>query len=163
MTENEILKELHFKFGDLILNNSFPKPYCKNLDTVKAILLGCDPTNKFSANLPYVFALESGLPIFNSFIAHWERSLNEIGLSLNNVYIQNLCKNYFVTETSCNRKWDKVARFWIPYLKEELCMFPKNIPVLLSSERLYKVLLNDDVGANKAIEIYQGKSFNSNN
>ncbi len=138
--------ELHEKFGEGVLPiTPFPKPYRKDISKIKAIYLGCDPSNSHSHTLPYVFALESGFPIFKKFLKDHESNLNQVGLSWETVYVQNLCQNYFKKETADNWKlWKEVAKWWIPILKDELKQFDSSIPVMLTSAYLYKVLKNGD-------------------
>lgn len=159
MTPNEIRTRLGEESnGSLILDFPYPKPYFKNPDNVRAILLGCDPSNKHNKHLPYVFALESGDKIFNVFLKSWGRSLQAIGLSFDVVYVQNLCRNYFEHETSKNKIWKEVAELWIPELKDELAMLDPSIPILLTSEVLYDVLLKNPEAKVRAIEFYELKA-----
>lgn len=76
---------------------------------MKAILLGADPTNngikedKGQKQLKTVF----GIGEFTEFFRPQLGNLKQIGLDVNNVYIQNLCRNYFNHETSKNKCWGK--------------------------------------------------------
>lgn len=144
MDETEIILELQSQFGNEILNiTPFPRPYCKDNSSIKAIYLGCDPSNKHSHNLPYAFALESKLPVFNKFLKDHSSNLCQIGLSWDTVYVQNLCQNYFEKETSKNQTlWKKTSKWRIPHLKQELQVFTDDIPVLLTSSYLFNVLVN---------------------
>lgn len=157
MTEAEILSGLRKTYGVQIRpNDTLPKAYCPGgLQNVKAIYLGCDPSNKHSETLPYVFAQESGLKIFNSFIKAHTEQLEQIGLDWNCVYTQNLCRNYFTYETAVNPIWFDAAKIWLPILKEELdSIFPASIPLLMTAEALYKILLLADVKNHKAKNLY---------
>ena len=139
----KILKvgKLREKYGNCILLNAFPKPFPAKPSGTKAILLGCDPSNVHCLDLPYVFAIQSSHKVFAQFVKKWEKILESIDLSWDTVYVQNLCRNYFMEESSKNKIWAKVAEEWIPVLKEELDRFDKDIPVLLTSELLYNVLV----------------------
>lgn len=143
MHDKEILACMTDLLGNIIPEIiPLPKPYPDNIESPKAILLGCDPTNlKYNIRFEYVFALERTHPEFDSFLKKWDDSLKAIGLTFENIYTQNLCRNYFSEETSGNKIWDEAAQFWIPYLKDELSRFDINVPVLMSSEKIYKVLL----------------------
>ena len=162
--QEHILIELKNKFCKQILDYlPFPKPYPENIKSSKAILLGCDPTNtKKNYRFEYVFGLgndkdlegRSIATFKNWFLPKWEKSLGEINLSFEDIYTQNLCRNYFLNETKDNPVWDDAAEYWIKFLKEELNKFDKKIPVLLTSERIYKVLLNPDEKKEKASFIY---------
>lgn len=156
MDEQSIIRDLRLRFGDSIKLIPCPKPYPDDVTNTRAILLGCDPTNKYSDSLPYVFAIKSGLKIFNSFIKSWERSLEAIGLNFATVYMQNLCRNYFKEETSKNKIWIQAAAYWIPCLKEELKQFDIGLPVLLTSNLLYEVLLHKKETRHKPVEFYNG-------
>ncbi len=159
MKSKEAIQYLQSEFGDQkILDKKFPKPYCRSNNSVRAIYLGCDPSNKHSTALPYAFALESGECKFKGFITSHRNNLNAIGLSWDSVYVQNLCQNYFSNETSKNlRIWKQAAkRYWIQHLKEELDKnFNSRIPVLLTSQYLLEVLGNDSWKNVKAPEFYE--------
>ncbi|MCK5278007.1 MAG: hypothetical protein KAK04_05700 [Cyclobacteriaceae bacterium] len=158
MTPEEIRSKLLDESSrSLILDDPYPEAYYKDLDNVKAILLGCDPSNNYRVKFPYVFALQFDDSRFNAFKSNWKRSLGAINLGFDTVYIQNLCRNYFEHETSKNKIWKQVAELWIQELKEELDILTPNIPVLLSSEMLYQVLLNSDIEKVKAKDFYELK------
>jgi hypothetical protein len=144
LKDEEILTELKNKFVDEVIDYlPFPKAYPENIDSPKAILLGCDPTNiKYNICFEHVFALERTHKEFERFVSDWDESLKAIDLSFETIYTQNLCRNYFKEETGKNKIWYEAADFWIPYLIHELKQFDENIPVLLSSETIYKALLN---------------------
>ncbi|MFI5252574.1 MAG: hypothetical protein ACHQQQ_09125 [Bacteroidota bacterium] len=145
---------LREKFGSRILLHPYPKPYPDNPYGTKAILLGCDPSNNHCHDFRYVFALQSSHPKFKQFKSRWMKNLEAIGLSWNTVYIQNLCRNYFTEESSKNKIWAEVAELWIPILKKELEQFDTNVPVLLTSDLLYKVLLCENAVQRKASDFY---------
>lgn len=158
MSDKEIIQELFQKYGEEILPvEKLPAFYCPGgISNVKAIYLGCDPSNKHSQNLPYVFAHESGLKIFNKFIIDHTEQLKQIDLSWNNVYAQNICRNYFKNETAKNPIWKNVAKeFWIEKLKAELAKFDLNVPVLLTSQILLQVLGLDGYEKILAPEFYE--------
>lgn len=134
----------------------FPKPYYPEISNVKAIYLGCDPTNtKYNNRFDYVFALPDGVGYhFENFVAAQSRQLSLINLTWGDVYTQNLCQNYFTKESSDNPDWNCAAEYWIKILTAELEQFDKNIPVLLTSELLYQVLLKNKVKRVNPINIY---------
>lgn len=143
MGEKDIIFELSKIFGEQIPPiTPLPKAYCPGgLSNVKAIYLGCDPSNNHSTKLPFAFAHESGFKVFNSFIKSHTEQLEQIGLNWNCVYSQNLCRNYFEKETYKNQIWKRAANeFWIDQLKVELAQFDTKIPVLLTSQILLEVL-----------------------
>ena len=162
MKDKEILHDLQTKFGENILDASpFPKAYCPGgIENVKAIYLGCDPSNKHSTKLRCAFAHESDLPVFKQFINKHSKQVENIGLSWDTVYTQNLCRNYFAKETTNNISlWKKAAKdYWIDKLVEELnSLFPLNIPVLMSSQHLLEVLGINGFEKIKAPEFYECK------
>lgn len=120
----------------------FPKPYFVAIDQVKAIYLGCDPSNNLGKRFCHAFALPDGTQYgFGRFVSGHEENLKQIGLGWNDLYVQNLCQNYFREETSNNlRDWNRAARIWIPFLKDELESIRSDVPVLLTSAYLYAAL-----------------------
>lgn len=140
-----------------VLYNPFPKAYPPKPKNIKAILLGCDPTNNASREMPNVFGIKSGNPKFNSFLETLESNLKEVGLTFDVVYSQNLCQNYFTVVTYNNPIWKIAAEIWIPVLIEDLKQFSNNIPVLLTSEILLEVFLLNEVKIYDAIDYYQCK------
>jgi hypothetical protein len=159
MTDREIIEHLRAKYGEQIENiDKLPKSYWSGkCEDVKAIYLGCDPSNKHSKELPFAFAHKSNVKVFDAFIKFHENQLKAINLSWENVYAQNLCRNYFQKETSNNKIWKKVAlEFWIEELKNELSIFPNNIPVILTSQYLLQVLGYNETSKYTAPDIYRG-------
>lgn len=135
----------------------FPKPFYHDLSNVKAIYLGCDPTNtKFNNRFDYAFALPNGNQYrFERFVKGHRAQLEAIGQTWERVYVQNLCQNYFTKETSENYEaWSQAAMIWIAHLKSELAIFDQSLPILLTSELLYKVLLSHGIPKLKASEFY---------
>lgn len=159
MTDKEIITYLISRYGDKVLPaEPFPKPYhTSDLTKIKAIYLGCDPSNKKNYRFPFAFALKSNIPKFKTFIKSHSSNLQLVGLSWEVLYVQNLCQNYFEDETSKNLPiWKKVAKeFWIERLVEELSKFSLNIPVLLTSQYLLEVLGKDGYERKLAPEFYQ--------
>lgn len=152
------LKKLQENQPDIILNNvNWPKAYCEDIKKVKAILLGCDPSNGHDNNLEFAFGINTNNPKLKNFFLGIEKNLNLIGLTRSDVYVQNLCQNYFISETSKNPIWFYAAKIWIEYLKEELSELniSKDIPVLLTAEALYHVLLKDKVKKYKSKLLYE--------
>ena len=72
-------------------------PFFKNINTVKVIVLGTYPSVDDHRKFEKVFGLENE----NTHIVNFIKSdFRELGLSLNEAYIQNLCRNYFIRETA---------------------------------------------------------------
>lgn len=150
--QQEILTKLTDLFPSQIdMTKKIPKPYWKEENgagKVKAIYLGCDPTNTVkNIQFEYAFAHGTSDPGFKRFITLHENQLTSIGLNWDLVYAQNLCQNYFTSETAKNKIWKQAAQaIWIDELNNELNkLFVIDIPVLLTSQLLLDVLLNDDL------------------
>lgn len=133
-----------------------PKPFCTNQQNIKAFVLGCDPSafdkNGNRLEFEYVFDLGNDERYFKGVI----KNLNQIGLSLDEVYIQNLISDYQEEETSKNKEWFQLAQSYIEDRKLEFNkMDPSGkLPVLMTSEVLYKALLQETEQLIKASELY---------
>lgn len=125
---------------------SFPEAWTP-VNQPKAIVLGADPTNDGVAGkrglieLDYAFGI--GHKHENSFWGTQKRNLTAIGLKKEEVYVQNICRNYFKDQTAKNKHWESVADLWIPYLKEELSVIPSQVPVLATAETIMKFLVRN--------------------
>ncbi|MFZ4740399.1 MAG: hypothetical protein ACOYLE_04480 [Bacteroidales bacterium] len=161
MNDQEIINQLYEKYGEEIVKTEFlPKAYNPGgINAVKAIYLGCDPTNtKYDIKFEYAFAHKYKGTEFKQFINSHTEQLTKIGLSWETVYTQNLCRNYFKEESSKNKIWKKVAsEFWISELFKELSVFDSKIPVLLTSQLLLEVLGDEETSKYTAPDIYEGK------
>lgn len=148
-----------------------PKPYCKNPDKVKAFVLGCDPTafSKEERQKPVGQRKHIDFEtVFNiddddgddRYFAGILSNLKEIDLSLDDVYVQNLVSDYQDEESSKNKDWIRNAQGYIPGLIEELARIDPSVktPVLLTSELLYKALLNDGMKKVPARDFYEIKA-----
>ena len=72
-----------------------------------------------------------------------DSNLKQLGLTRSDLYVQNLCRNYFTqdTETIASKVWAEIACRWCPFLVKELDnLFDRKVPVLLTAARLYRVL-----------------------
>lgn len=133
MNPNELVGMLVSKYGELIFTEfNIPEAH-EGKGEIRAIILGADPTHIVGTcpvRMEKVFGLEKAE---NS--PHWRgisKNLRQIGLTLDNVIVQNVCRNYFDRETSKNEKWGEIATsYWIPLLKEELdSRFESRVPIL---------------------------------
>jgi len=157
------IEELNRLFPNKILPYEYPKPYPSkgfNPTLVKAIVLGCDPSN-FSNNgetnqLETVFGIE-GVGNDGRYFAGILKNLNEVGLTLTDIYVQNLCRNYFYKETKKNDIWFQAAALWRKTLKDELNQLgiPPCVPVFLTAEELYRALVNEKHTVRQCKEFYQ--------
>ncbi len=157
MEEKEILKELMVLYPILVSPiDKFPKAY-KGTKKIKAIILGADPTHIVDDNpkqLDVVFKIDDPKS------PYWKGIKKNVDIitciTQENIYVQNLCRNYFTVETSKNNEWVGIARrFWIPLLKKELdFMFDKSIPILMTTEFILKAAMKEGEKIIKAKLIY---------
>lgn len=164
MSDQDLLKKLTEMFPEAVKTDyPWPQAYCENAANVRAIVLGTDPSyypekGKEFRQIRYVFELETykekrNNPYFDPTL----NNLESIGLGLDTVYVENLCRNYFHKITYHNKDvWKQATAVWIPLLVAELDQkfSNKNIPVLLTTEILYHVLINDESQAKTAKELY---------
>jgi len=97
MNEFKILQQIKEQYPDVYDGYyPFPAPYRGN-KTIKAIMLGTDPGNLFSGStvrIPVVFGLSTpGSPYFRTIQENIDQ-LND--LEIDNLYIQNVCRSYFL-------------------------------------------------------------------
>lgn len=155
--------ELAQLFPGKILDLPYPKPYPPEIpypSRIKAIVLGCDPSN-FSQDgrnpkiLETVFGLE-GMGKDGRYFAATKQNLKELDIEMEDIYVQNLCRNYFSAETEQNPIWYQAAEYWIPLLVRELedLRIPLNIPVFLTSRHLYKALIREGVPCHEPKVLY---------
>jgi hypothetical protein len=120
--------------------------FCYNKHKVKAIVLGADPGNFSnhgkSVEIKVAFAIGSGDPRYFDPIL---KNLESIGLSLKDVYIQNLITINQGLETGPNPDWEKLADENIRSRIDEFNQLdPHNtIPVLVTAERIIRYLALD--------------------
>jgi hypothetical protein len=122
-----------------------PTPFCYSPNQVSAIVLGADPSN-FSDKgetkvLTKVFGIGDGDSRYFQGIL---KNLKEVGLGLENIYVDNLIQDYLDFESSDYRLWEPVARNNIPDCLARLDSIDRKrkLPVFLTTEVLYKVLIN---------------------
>lgn len=145
MTNKELIDQLRSKFGDEILDISeLPNSY--KGENIKAILLGADSTNnglkgEGLIKLQTVFGIGEYDIFFRSQLAN----IRAVGLNQNNLFVQNVCRNYFKNETSKNKIWSDVSVNWLPILKNELDSIDleRKLPVFATSEVILKVLVDN--------------------
>lgn len=139
---------------------NLPNPYKDKNSKIKAILLGADPTNNGIRKLPGLIKLETVFGIDSEyekyFFSPHKHNLEVLNISKENLYIQNLCRNYFKDQTSKNKGWEKVANIWIELFKDELKKDFESIPILVTAEKIMKVLIKD---CPKAENIYNKNLF----
>lgn len=134
-----------------------PKSFLPDdITQLKAIVLGSDPSN-FSKDgktnkIQKVFDIGGDKRYFNTI----NQNLFEIGLSIENVFVQNMVRNYMDYETASNTKWELFAIKWLPYIRQELEMVdPQNrLPVLVTAEVILKFLVYDTYVLGKPTDYY---------
>jgi hypothetical protein len=137
-----------------------PKPYFNPKTTIKAFVLGCDPTafdkDKKLLQFEYVFDLKNDKRYFSGILSNLKR----IGLELDFIYVQNLVTDYLDKCTAENKEWKGIALQYIEPRKQEFEMIDPTgkIPVLLTSGLLYDLLLNEDQTKYSPKELYQLKT-----
>jgi hypothetical protein len=134
-----------------------PRPFCLNPEGVKAIVLGTDPSTKDGKRFDYVFDLNPLNPGDHRYFKNIEDNLNAIGLNIGDIYVQNVCQNYFLKETKEQETiWKQAADIWTPNLKKELDgNFHQNIPVIVTAEIILEVLLERDQTPHEPDDIYK--------
>ena len=137
--ETSLCEYLEKRYNGVYLRSStLPLPFCADKPRVKAIVLGTDPSNPRRIPVQQVFDLGNAeSPFFRPIL----NNLHQIGLALEEVYVQNLCKNYFRQATSANANWVRIAGLWRGLIKQELDgLFDRRIPVLITAWPLYLAL-----------------------
>lgn len=136
MSERDIFNKLKELYPDLIADKyPFPAPFMGSRP-VKAIILGADPTHVVDG-IPKTLHVVFGLDTAKS--PYWSSMKNNLkclsNLSMDEVYVQNVCRNYFSVETSQNKAWTTIAQeYWCGLLKTELDdLFSSKVPVLATT------------------------------
>jgi hypothetical protein len=145
MNTHSIISQVAEICDHVVMADELPSAF--NGGSLRAIFLGTDPgrthetTDK--ARFQYVFCLEKGLE--SPYFMQFRKNLEEIRLTLQNLYVQNLCRNYFTLDTLDHRHhWLRCARLWLDSLKSELdTVDPSHrLPAFISAHILLKALTN---------------------
>ncbi|GAB4499923.1 MAG: hypothetical protein OHK0019_37710 [Saprospiraceae bacterium] len=122
---------------------TLPKAFPPTFESgqIKAVVLGADPTNKAkNIRFDFVFGLTPEKPE-SLYFSSMSKNLAVVGLSTQDVYVQNLVQNYCTEETSKNKQWAAFAHIWKKYLKQELDnQFEKSVPVFITAGVILDVL-----------------------
>jgi len=146
--EKKMLAELKFHLVKNIDDYlPFPKPFIGK-GPIKAVVVGADPSTTDRKRFDTVFDLSGN---DRRYFKDIERNLNAIGLSIDNVYVQNYCQNYFTHTTYKQRKnWKRAAGVWHTFLITEVeDLFDPHIPILTTSEIIFNRLIYSDAKAPK--------------
>lgn len=145
MTEQGVFSKLKADYPDIVSEHyPFPEPY-RGSGEIRAIILGADPTHAPKGQPHRIFNMVFELdnpksPYFRSI----QKNIGLVsGLSMEHVYVQNLCRNYFTRETSQNPDWEKIARdYWAAHLADELnSMFSPSVPILATTQFILSACL----------------------
>lgn len=145
--EQEICDHIERNYPTYIKKTAtLPKAYVGN-DSIRVIILGADPTFPTKiCEYDHVLDLNNSDSPFKKGI---ELNLNELGLNLQNVYVQNLVRNFFNIETIMNPVWKDCAPLWMDLLKRELDHeFDRNIPILATSWKTIQVITGTTISDN---------------
>lgn len=169
------LEQLEEIYGDhIVKKQGLTNAFCKDYSKVKAIVLGSDPTvskiNELSEEkyLCSAFALDAKdddvvkAAYDGRRMNFWDSTIGcnicELGLTMEELYVQNLCKFSLKHETSWywktksgDKKHEGRKRIWIQIAKSQVAsltseldsLFSKKIPVLLTSGYLLEPLVTD--------------------
>jgi hypothetical protein len=138
-----------------------PKPFCSNPNNIKAFVLGCDPTAKDKSSIRKDFQFVFDIGNDNRYFAAILANLNLLGISLEEIYVQNLVTDYQKEETAKNKEWQKKAEKEIPFRRQEFDSFDPSftIPVFITSAHLYKALINPSEKVYTAKELYTNENL----
>jgi len=137
-----------------------PQHFCFNKSQVKAFVLGADPTNfskdKKRVELHFAFGIGQNPNYFRVIL----QNLKDIGLHLEDLYIQNLLPEYQEAETGENKYFNTKASANTTTIASEFDNIDhsKKVPVFITAEAVYKVVLKDEAKPNRAIELYNLKT-----
>jgi hypothetical protein len=142
-----------------VIDYPLPEPYCPpDKSRIKAFVLGTDPSNFTEDNTTIKMTTVFDIGGDKRYFSGIDANLELIGLKLENVFVQNMVRNYMNMETRSNPQWDYFAVKWFQYINDELNSIDpdKNIPVLVTAERLLKFLLYDPFNIGIPAEYYNG-------
>ncbi len=151
MTEpemKEMLKSLkHHLVENIVDYTPFPEPYMGKGE-IKAIVMGMDPSTDDGRRFNTVFDIGGKDERYFKGI---ERNLNAVGLTMDNVFVQNFCGNYFTKTTYKQKKnWWRASAIWYMKIITDLhYKFNERIPILATSELLMKRLIDFDRETNE--------------
>lgn len=158
-------KQLQSKYPKILHDISkypAPSPFCIDRKKVKAIVLGCDPSNRSDNGKTLRFCTVFGIGTGDHrYFRDILSNLKSVGLGLENIYVQNIIPYYMKKETTENKYWNEIAEILLKDLIKELDSFDKKkkIPVFMSSEVIYKFLLNDKKDYRKPKDLYNIKEY----
>ena len=162
MNTLDLTRELKSNFPELIdTSHELPGPFT-GTGKIKAVILGADPTHIIDGlprKISKVFDLDDEKSPYWKGI---KKNLNTIeGLSMDNIHVENLCRNYFSCETSKNKSWVEIARnYWAPFLRDELDKkYSKDIPVLITTQFILFAILAEGQQKMNAETIYKSNKF----
>ena len=163
----QIIKEIVSNYGlpQVYLDTKkypLPAAFCPAYKNgIKAFVLGADPSNFYGDSKTIKVNVVFGIGEEKQYFSSISRNLEALGLSLSDIYVQNVVRNYCYREARSNPYWDKFAEGWFPYLSEEFEMIDpyKRLPVFVTDEKALKFLLYDPYDIGMPGEYYKGLKF----
>jgi len=133
-----------------------PIAHINEKNKLKAFVLGCDPTAFDINGKRLVLNKVFGIGQDGRYFAGIKGNLTQLNIRMNEIYVQNLITEYRDFESSKDINWIKSAQKFIP---DRVIEFDKidpsrKIPVFLTSELLYKALLNEGQILKKPANLY---------
>jgi hypothetical protein len=167
ITAEHILNEIVSAYGlpEVYLDTKkYPLPNAYSPDDkskIKAFVLGSDPSNFIGDSQTVKVNTVFGIGEEKQYFSSISKNLEILGLSINDIYVQNAVRNYCYRETRSNPYWDKFAEGWFPYLAEEFSAIDpgKKLPVFVTDERVMRFLLIDPFDLAMPAEYYNGLRF----
>jgi hypothetical protein len=164
ITSEQVINEIKSEEKLLDICHGFidyplPEPYCPpDKSKIKAFVLGTDPSNFTEDNKTVQMTTVFDIGRDERYFVGINSNLELIGLSLDNVFVENMVRNYMNKETRSNPQWDYFAVKWFQYINDELNSIDpeKKLPVFVTAERLLKFLLNDPFYIGIPDEYYNG-------
>jgi hypothetical protein len=140
-----------------------PPPVPWKVEHPRAFVLGCDPTAFYTdaMGIRKLIVLKTVFDLGGSDFRYFSAiNINLLEMDLNyetEIYVQNLIVDYQPAETTKNKNWNNEALKNIDLRKKEFDDVDPSgkVPVFLTSERLYKVLMNFGEPFLSAYELYQ--------
>lgn len=109
-----------------------PKPYL-GLGQIRMVIIGQDPTVQ-NEQQRQAIATVLNLDKRGGLLVYLSQLCRDLGLSLENVYATNACKNFFIKPPTAITELDVLAAstpVWLPVLRAELAQFPEALIISL--------------------------------
>jgi len=139
---------------------SNPSPFPNKSNPLKAFVLSCDPTAFDKENKQILLKSVFGIGQDGRYFVGIKANLKQLNIGMEDIYVQNLIPEYRLQESSKDPDWINATQRYIPDRVKEFDNIDtsRTIPVFLTSELLYKAILNDGQIPKKPIDIYSNES-----